>query len=171
MSVTVQMPVYKVRLRYLRRIQSLTSLQEDLDTVIKPTIESLKQAITTFERQGGTVNVIVCDDGLQLLPEDQQLERIKYYKANNIGYVARPPDGQKGFERRGKFKKAGNLNFANKMSLMIETWMDHLRPHRYGPRGADGWTEDNEMELYKEAKDIVMEKSVWPGWVDGNVRM
>lgn len=77
--------------------------------MIKPTVESLKRAITTFERQGGTVNVIVCDDGLQLVSEDMKQERIKYYEANNIGYCARPPHGQNGFLRRGKFKKVSYI--------------------------------------------------------------
>lgn len=45
--VTIQMPVYK----------------EGLEAVIKPTIQSIKRAVATYELQGGTANVFVNDDG------------------------------------------------------------------------------------------------------------
>lgn len=45
--VTVQMPVYK----------------EGLRGVIEPTVRSIKQAISTYELQGGTANIFVNDDG------------------------------------------------------------------------------------------------------------
>lgn len=108
---------------------------------------------------------------MQLISEELREERIKYYTANNIGWCARPPNGQDGFERRGKFKKAGNLNHTNKISLSIEMWMNHLRPLRYGSKGADSWSEQNERDLYVEAREIVVEKSRWPVWVEGNIRM
>jgi hypothetical protein len=40
--------------------------KEGLEAVIVPTIESLKKAITTYERQGGTVSILICEDGMQL---------------------------------------------------------------------------------------------------------
>ena len=43
--VTIQMPVYK----------------EGLNAVIKPTVMSLKAAISTYELQGGTANIFVND--------------------------------------------------------------------------------------------------------------
>jgi hypothetical protein len=45
--VTIQMPVYK----------------EGLEGVIKPTVQSVKQAISTYEMQGGTANIFINDDG------------------------------------------------------------------------------------------------------------
>lgn len=45
--ITVQMPVYK----------------EGLRTVIEPTVRSLKQAISTYELQGGSANIFINDDG------------------------------------------------------------------------------------------------------------
>jgi hypothetical protein len=45
--ITVQMPVYK----------------EGLHAVIKPTVRSIKQAISTYELQGGTANIFINDDG------------------------------------------------------------------------------------------------------------
>jgi hypothetical protein len=37
--------------------------KEGLDAVIKPTILSVKQAISTYELQGGTANILINDDG------------------------------------------------------------------------------------------------------------
>ena len=45
--VTVQMPVYK----------------EGLHNVIRPSIQSVRQAISTYELQGGTANIFINDDG------------------------------------------------------------------------------------------------------------
>lgn len=39
---------------------------EPLTTVIMPTIESLEAAIRTYEWQGGSATIIVCDDGMQV---------------------------------------------------------------------------------------------------------
>jgi hypothetical protein len=50
--VTIQMPVYK----------------EGLEGVIKPTVQSVKQAIATYELQGGTANIFINDDGSALNP-------------------------------------------------------------------------------------------------------
>ncbi|THG92530.1 hypothetical protein EW145_g8685, partial [Phellinidium pouzarii] len=47
--ITIQMPVYK----------------ESLETVLAPSIESIKRAMQTYARQGGTSTVFVNDDGLQ----------------------------------------------------------------------------------------------------------
>ncbi len=43
--ITIQMPVYK----------------EGLNAVIKPTIQSIKAAISTYELQGGTANIFIND--------------------------------------------------------------------------------------------------------------
>jgi hypothetical protein len=97
--VTIQMPVYK----------------EGLVDIIQPTIISLKAAISTYELQGGTANIFVNDDGMQLIPEEQAQARRDFYEEHNIGWVARPkhnpkPEGEeKSFVRKGKFKKAPNI--------------------------------------------------------------
>lgn len=87
--VTIQMPVYK----------------EGLKGVIEPTVMSLKQAISTYELQGGTANIFVNDDGLQIIHEDQRNARIDFYSDHSIGWTARPKHNCDGFVRRGKFKK------------------------------------------------------------------
>lgn len=112
--VTVQCPVYK----------------EGLEAVIHPTIVSIKKAISTYELQGGTVNIFVNDDGMQLLPQDEADARRLFYEDNNIGWVARPrhapkgdADGKNVFVRAGKFKKASNMNYAMNVSARIEDAM------------------------------------------------
>ncbi len=130
---------------------------------------SLKKAITTFERQGGSVNVIVCDDGLQLASPEDRARRIEYYNLNNLAYVARPPHGEDGFLRRGRFKKAGNLNHCNTLSLKIEDVLEELRP---SPEQHEGpWREKDENELYEKVLAQVIEESQGKIWAAGNVRM
>ena len=93
--VTIQCPVYK----------------EGLAATIKPTIKSIKVAVSTYELQGGSANIFVNDDGLQLISEEDRQARIDFYADHGIGWTARPPDGfavrGKNFERKGKFKKVG----------------------------------------------------------------
>ena len=91
--VTIQCPVYK----------------EGLSATIAPTIRSIKAAISTYELQGGSANMFVNDDGMQLISEEERQARIDFYADHGIGWTARPNVGAmvngKPFERRGKFKK------------------------------------------------------------------
>ena len=88
--VTIQCPVYK----------------ESLTETIMPTVTSIKQAMSTYELQGGSANMFINDDGLQLIPEEDRNARIDFYADNSIGWTARPKhDPSAGFLRRGKFKK------------------------------------------------------------------
>jgi hypothetical protein len=86
--ITIQCPVYK----------------EGLSSVIAPTVKSIKQAISTYELQGGSANMFINDDGLQLLNEDERRARIDFYADHSIGWVARPAHGDN-FIRRGKCKR------------------------------------------------------------------
>jgi hypothetical protein len=87
--ITVQCPVYK----------------EGLASVIAPTVKSIKQAISTYELQGGSANMFINDDGMQILDEEDRQARIEFYADHSIGWTARPKHGLDGFQRRGKFKK------------------------------------------------------------------
>lgn len=87
--ITIQCPVYK----------------EGLNSVIAPTVLSLKKAISRYELQGGSANIFVNDDGMQVIsPEDQQARK-DFYADHGIGWTARPGHGQDGFVRKGRFKK------------------------------------------------------------------
>ncbi|KAI2610499.1 glycosyl transferase family group 2-domain-containing protein [Hypoxylon sp. NC1633] len=145
--ITVQCPVYK----------------EGLAAVIQPTVRSVKQAISTYELQGGSANLFVNDDGLQLLPEEERRARIDFYSDHSIGWVARPRHGENGFLRRGKFKKASNMNFALMISCKVE---DKLAVYERGPE----WSQADEALAYEKAlKEVLQEDG--RAWADGNIRV
>lgn len=184
---TVCMPVYK----------------EGLESVLQPTIRSLQAAIKTvrcslfglalapmrkltvsseqYELQGGSVNILVCDDGMQLLNSSDFATRRAFYEANAIGYVARPGHG-KYYHRAGRFKKSSNLNVALELSIRVENLMAERRPAR--PLD-NPWSFEEDQVLYEEClKDALAEtKKVFPleegqekphsveVWAAGNVRI
>ncbi|KAG5219610.1 Glucans biosynthesis glucosyltransferase [Salix suchowensis] len=126
--ITIQMPVYK----------------ESLESVLTPSILSLKKAMQTYARQGGTSTIFVNDDGLRVLPEADRDERIAFYANHGIGWVARPrhDDSPDGFKRAGRFKKASNMNYGLALSLKAEKYLEGLleieQQRRRRTRGARG---------------------------------
>ncbi|KAI0125339.1 glycosyl transferase family group 2-domain-containing protein [Xylariales sp. AK1849] len=145
--LTIQCPVYK----------------EGLQAVIVPTVRSIKQAISTYELQGGSANIFMNDDGLQLISEDERQARIDFYADHSIGWVARPKHGEDGFLRRGKFKKASNMNFALMVSCKVE---DKLAAYDRGPE----WSQADEAQVYDKALKEVLEEND-RAWADGNIRV
>lgn len=137
-----------------------------------PTVESLKKAITTYERQGGSVSILMCDDGLQLLPASEVAKRKAFYFDNNIAYVARPGHNVDGFIRKGRFKKAGNMNFANDISLSVEAVMDELRPAAQEAKAdpEQMWSKSDENAVYDLALARVLEEKPI-AWAAGDVRI
>ncbi|KAE9409847.1 hypothetical protein BT96DRAFT_953206 [Gymnopus androsaceus JB14] len=106
--ITIQMPVYR----------------ESLETVLAPSIASLKRAMQTYARQGGTSSIFVCDDGLRTsgMTRADRDERIRYYRSEGVAWVARPREGcpaggveelgldgdpEKGLGGKGSTKKKG----------------------------------------------------------------
>jgi cellulose synthase/poly-beta-1,6-N-acetylglucosamine synthase-like glycosyltransferase len=145
--VTIQMPVYK----------------EGLSSVIAPTIASLKKAISTYELQGGSANILVHDDGLQILSEDDRQQRIDFYADHGIGWTARPKHGENGFIRKGKFKKASNMNYGLALSNSVEEKLNSiLRP--------SDWTQVNEVVAYERCLNEVLTANP-EAWADGNIRI
>ena len=145
--VTVQCPVYK----------------ESLGAVIAPTIRSIKRAISTYELQGGSANMFVNDDGLRLISEEDRRARIEFYADHSIGWVARPGHGENGFKRRGKFKKASNMNFALMVSNKVEEKLSLV------PRGPQ-WLHYDEVRAYETAlKEVLREDG--RAWAEGNIRI
>ncbi|KAG4440521.1 hypothetical protein IFR05_003991 [Cadophora sp. M221] len=148
--VTIQMPVYK----------------EGLIGVIMPTIYSLKAAMATYEMQGGSSNIFVNDDGMQLLPEEEAQARRNFYQEHNIGWVARPrhnpnpEDGEKKFVRKGKFKKASNMNYALMISNRVEEKLHLVGRHQ-------SWAIEEEQEAYDTClAEIMVEEQGLPGRKD-----
>ncbi|KAK7526800.1 glycosyl transferase family group 2-domain-containing protein [Phyllosticta citriasiana] len=145
--VTIQCPVYK----------------EGLNSVIQPTVRSIKKAISTYELQGGTANILMHDDGIQLISEDEKQARIDFYADNNIGWTARPKHGADGFVRKGKFKKASNMNFGLRLSNLVEERLNKVERH-------DKWSSRDENEAYEVClQEILEEEKI--AWAAGNIRV
>ncbi|KAI1462789.1 glycosyl transferase family group 2-domain-containing protein [Annulohypoxylon moriforme] len=152
--VTIQMPVYK----------------EGLRGVIMPTIQSLKQCISTYELQGGSANIFVNDDGMQLIPEEEAQTRREFYDEHNIGWVSRPKhnpkpdDGSRPFLRRGKFKKASNMNYAMMVSNRVEDKLVQIprTPH---------WSQAEEQVAYERSLAEVLQEDEGRTWAEGNIRI
>ncbi|KAJ3205138.1 hypothetical protein HDU67_009087 [Dinochytrium kinnereticum] len=135
--ITIQMPVYT----------------ESLDGVLDPTIQSLQKAISTYESQGGTASIFVNEDGMQVIPEHQAELRRRYYADHNVGWVARPKHNHDGFIRKGRFKKASNMNFCLMISRNLETLLE----------------EDPELD-YDEALERVLEVD-GRAWAAGDIQL
>jgi hypothetical protein len=148
--VTIQCPVYK----------------EGLAAVIAPTIQSIKKAISTYELQGGSANIFVNDDGMQAISEDLRKQRMEFYADHGIGWVARPmhDNSPGGFQRRGKFKKASNMNFAMDISCKLEEKLKTIE------RPAD-WSSTDEAEATAWALGQTVAEGGGIAWADGNIRI
>lgn len=155
--ITIQMPVYK----------------EGLKGVIIPTINSLIPAIRHYENLGGTASIYVCEDGMQALKPDVAEMRQRFYRANNIGWCARPAHGKDGFVRAGKFKKASNMNYCLSFSLKVEDELLRLmkeKSDREGRSEVDFSVEEEEF-LYEQALQILLDADGGMTMAEGNVRM
>ncbi|KAJ8595119.1 hypothetical protein M405DRAFT_857602 [Rhizopogon salebrosus TDB-379] len=122
-------------------IRSFSGRIKDADTCLTstPSVFSIKKAMQTYARQGGTSAIFVHDDGLQLISPEERETRIAFYADHNIGWVARPKhDGAPGgFKRAGRFKKASNMNYGLALSLKLEKHLkvleeEELEDDEYG---------------------------------------
>lgn len=152
--VTIQCPVYK----------------EGLYSVIEPTIRSLKAAISTYEMQGGTANIFVNDDGMQIIDPEAAQARRDFYDEHNVGWVARPKhnpkpkEGELAFIRPGKFKKASNMNYALNVSARVEEKLA-------GIQRPSTWTVDDEKDSYNSCLEQVISEDEGRTWAEGNIRV
>lgn len=156
--VTIQMPVYK----------------EALGAVIQPTILSLKAAISTYELQGGSANIFVNDDGMQLISTEEAQARREFYEEHSIGWVARPGHGvtltvgegeePKKFVRKGKFKKASNMNYALMVSNKVEEKLLAIERTEH-------WQQEDESQAYDRCLAEVLEEENGRAWAEGNIRV
>ncbi len=126
-SITIQVPVYK----------------ESLEGVIAPTILDMKKAMKKYELQGGKANILVCEDGMQLISEEEQQARKEFYQTQGCGWVSRPGHGHNGFNRAGRFKKASNMNFVLDFSFDVQQLLDGGRAETY----------DEALQMAIEARD------------------
>lgn len=159
--ITIQMPVYK----------------EGMESVIIPTVKSLQAAISFYESRGGTASIFINDDGMRAMPEEEAQMRRDFYHDNEIGWVARPKHGDDGFQRRGKFKKASNMNFALNISQKVEAYMQEMVDDRVAaqhPERNDSdpiMLEEHELdEIYEQSLDRVLRENPL-AMAKGNIRM
>ncbi|KAJ1025962.1 hypothetical protein NDA16_002587 [Ustilago loliicola] len=165
---TVHMPCYK----------------EGLQTVLAPSLKSVLAAVHAYRAQGGTANVVISEDGLRLLNKQEAEERVRFYNAMGCSWVARPADGENGYKRLGRSKKASNLNFTYTLSLRLEQVIDEItatrRQQRLSDQSSDGSVNMSETEdekdaedeaIYAEALQRVVDESDGRAWATGNIRM
>jgi hypothetical protein len=116
--------------------------------------------------------------------------RQKYYKANNVGWCARPPHKKDGYLRKGQFKKASNMNYCLDFSIRVEDELlrliaeyEQANPGESGkslfrPFGLHftvlipcAVTVDKENELYAHATQTIISSDEGRTWAEGNVRL
>lgn len=109
-------------------------------------------------------------NAVQLLPIEAAEERQEFYDECGIGWVSRPkhnpnpaPDETQ-FFRRGKFKKASNMNYGMRLSVRIE---EILAPLERPPT----WTQVEESQAYEEALQTALAERDGEAWADGNIRI
>ena len=176
--VTIQCPVYK----------------EDLALTIKPTIDSIKVAIARYQSRGGSANIFVNDDGMNLISPEAAEARRQFYQDMDIGWVARPkhvdpknakgkpkpfwkggciglrepkpqmPEGAVPFIRAGKFKKASNMNFAMAFSVNVEDKLALIERD-------EKWTSMDERREYERCCEEVFATAPTTTQYGGNVRI
>lgn len=151
--ITIQMPIYT----------------ESLEGVVKPTVTSLQAAISYYESRGGTARIFMNDDGMSIRSEADNVLFKEFYLNNNIGWVSRPKHNFEGFVRRGKFKKASNMNFALNVSNRVEEVLQRSIDKLY-EKGLEELSEDQENDLYNQALEQVL-KDDPRAKAGGNIRM
>lgn len=107
---------------------------------------------------------------VQLIAQDDALERQEFYEENGIGWVARPKHnpvpapGERRFTRRGKFKKASNMNYALRLSLQVEEKLARVVRD-------EKWSQLQENQVYEAALQEVLAAREGEAWADGSVRV
>jgi hypothetical protein len=107
---------------------------------------------------------------VQLISHEEAIERQDFYDENGIGWVARPAHnpkpkrGEKHFLRRGKFKKASNMNYALRLSVQVEEKLALVER-------SEDWSQWHENQAYEEALKQVLTEREGEAWADGSIRV
>ncbi|KAJ7235647.1 glycosyl transferase family group 2-domain-containing protein [Mycena haematopus] len=116
-----------------------------------PSVLSVKKAMQTYARQGGTSAIFICDDGMQLISEEDARSGWRFMRIIILGgWTARPAHNKDGFFRKGKFKKASNMNYGLAVSLKLEKHLALLE--------AAGVSEDDGECLEDKAMHLAVEE-------------
>ncbi|KAG1848119.1 glycosyl transferase family group 2-domain-containing protein [Suillus subluteus] len=123
--VTIELPVYK----------------ESLEQTIGPSVYSLKKAMQTYARQGGTSSIFA---GSHVPPHESS------------------PDG---FKRAGRFKKASNMNYGLALSLKLEKHLKVLLEEEERGELEDDGQPLEDRALNMACDEIFMESGEkWKPW-------
>jgi hypothetical protein len=107
--------------------------------------------------------MFINDDGLQIIDEEERQARIDFYADHSIGWTARPKHGKDSFVRKGKFKKASNMNYGLMLSNNVEARLEKVEP-------TEKWSQAEEAQEYERClKEALVENG--RAWADGNIRM
>lgn len=108
----------------------------------------------------GRQSILVHDDGLQLVNEETRLARTTFYAEHGIGWVARPKhdDSEGGFKRRGRFKKASNMNYGLSLSLKMEEHIKKLELDRSEKLQRGEELSDDDGALEEKALELAIEE-------------
>ncbi|MDR1633749.1 MAG: glycosyltransferase [Bifidobacteriaceae bacterium] len=125
------------------------AIYTESNQVIFEAIRDCQRAVAEYQRvTNQSANLLISDDGLAKFigqpltaaalatATGPAAERLEFYRQNQLAFVARPASG-----RRGKFKKAGNLNFTYGLARHLAQGIDLDR--LTGPGGAyeGAWAE------------------------------
>lgn len=79
---------------------------------------------------------------------------------NNIGWVARPKhdDSEGGFKRRGRFKKASNMNYGLSVSLRMEGWIKKLEDQKAQDASSHNSHDEEEEDIEEKALRLALEE-------------
>jgi hypothetical protein len=94
-----------------------------------------------------------------------------YYKANNVGWCARPPHKKDGFLRKGQFKKASNMNYCLDFSIRVEDELMRMISHFEKQNPDVEVTVAKENELYSIAMEKIIASDEGRTMAGGNVRL
>jgi len=113
---------------------------------------------------------------MQLISPEDAHKRQEFYDEHSIGWVSRPKhierpkkpdenfDESKVFIRKGRFKKASNMNYGLMVSNRIEDKLADIPRH-------PGWTKENENEVYAQCFSEVLEELNGKAKAGGNIRV
>ncbi|SPO41429.1 uncharacterized protein PSFLO_06911 [Pseudozyma flocculosa] len=92
---------------------------ESMHRVIRPTLDSLRAAVTEYELRGGTASILIAEDGLALVDEEERAHRLNVYRRHDLAWIARPSSCGPSNGRNGT-RKAASLNFAMRIGTAYE---------------------------------------------------
>lgn len=108
---------------------------------------------------------------MQLVSSEDARERLEFYEENDIGWVARPKHNPEPmdpndtpFFRRGKFKKASNMNYALRLSVEIEDRLAKVVRH-------EEWNQVDENNAYRDILQDCLDERDGEARAEGSIRI